>query len=357
MSVSTLTNLTVYATLSFTQTAKANAKGKTQDTQRKVSFSIEKIWKSYRKNDCCACDDDDKLIAGVQKFYTGARTATWTFRGPSYVLADNAVLSLESYLTKLIYLTNTNSTVLADSSTSILETMSKHKTGANALSILIVYIVDFPTIVKDMKEVVEKLSDLIGKLASSFNDDLTEVFLVLSNFMKRFLECKTLKCKEKLDYIPVIRKFQTLMNTVALFAETLINKCDTASHEAYQAVTILSIVFNYFTISVQGINTCVQDIVFNDNGIIADKIRSLSESMQYVVLEITQAVNGITFPFDKTITEWLTLLVNVTIAFNKSVKDILGVFKGVVITVGEISQNLGKRLKDRTNILTGITPK
>lgn len=282
------------------------------------------------------------MVAGVQEFYTRTRTVTWKFRGPSYNLADNAVTSLENFLTKLIFLASTNATVLTDSSTSILETMSKRKVGKSSLLILISYEQAFANIVKNFKEIVSKFSEFIGKLASTFNDVLIRLSCVLSNFMKRFLKCTTLQCKVELDYTRVIRQYQRLMNTLAIIAETLINKCDdAATHRAYQAVTILSIIFNYFTMTVQGINTCVQDIIFEESGTIAVNIRSLSESMQYVVIEITQAVSRISFPFTKTIKELLTHLVNMTMAFNTSVKGILGVFRGVAITAGEISQNFG----------------
>ncbi|KAJ6648141.1 hypothetical protein Bhyg_03366 [Pseudolycoriella hygida] len=337
------------------------ADNRNEDNDKKVSFSVEKIWRSYQKKHICICEVDDDWKAGVQEYFTETRKATWKFRGPSYDLADNVMWTKEKYLTKLMYLANTNSTVLASSSTSILETMSTcHKLGKSGLIIISEFEKVLFVVIKEFKEVVSKLSEFIGTLATSFNEALTRLFMVFSNFMERFLKCTTVKCKVKIDYAPVVKKYQNLMNVVALIAETLINKCDKSTREAYQAVTILSLTFQYFSLAVQGINSCVQDILFKENGVIAENIRSLSESMHYVLLDITQAIDKIVYPFDESIRELLTILVNVTMVFNTSVKRTsLGEFKGVLITVGEISQSLFKDVavdvtNDRTNFLKGI---
>ncbi|KAJ6645526.1 hypothetical protein Bhyg_00732 [Pseudolycoriella hygida] len=335
-----------------------------QNEDHGVSFSVEKVWQSYSKNDqlsSCSCDDNAKWKEGVQKYYTGTRKATWKFRGPSYDLADNVMWTVENVFTKFIYFANSNTTVLTPSSTAILETLAKcKKLGKSSLVIISEWDKVLSTVVREVKGVVSKFSKHIGTLASAFNDALACVYCAFSNFMRRFLRCETIECKQEVNYIPLVKKYQILMNTVALIAETIVNnKCNTASPEAYEAETILILIFQYFSLTVQGINSCVQDILFRENGVIAENICALSESMNYVLLQITPAVAKVVYPFDESIQELLTTLINVTIAFNTSVKRTsVGVFKGVKITVGEIAENLFKDAceklrKDRRKILKG----
>ncbi|KAJ6649641.1 hypothetical protein Bhyg_04879 [Pseudolycoriella hygida] len=70
----------------------ANAHYQTEDLDKKVSFSVEKIWQSFaKKDDCCGCTckEIEEWKEGVQEYYTGCRKATWEFRGSSYDLAEN----------------------------------------------------------------------------------------------------------------------------------------------------------------------------------------------------------------------------------------------------------------------------
>ncbi|KAJ6649643.1 hypothetical protein Bhyg_04881 [Pseudolycoriella hygida] len=187
----------------------ADASGRTENPEIKVSFSVEKIWQSFAKKDecsTCTCDDDDEWKAGVQGYYTGCRKVTWNFRGPTYDLADNVMFSLENYLTKLMYFANTNSTVLAPNAKTILETMGKMKNLKDS-SLVIISEFDkvISAIIRELREVVLKLSKLIGKLVFKFHNGLLRLYYIFSNFMKCFLRCKTVQCKQKVDYIPLFR--------------------------------------------------------------------------------------------------------------------------------------------------------
>lgn len=60
------------------------------------------------------------------------------FRGSTFILAGNVVSSFEIYSAKLIYFTNSNSTVLTTSSIDILQALSKLKEfGKSALLLVL----------------------------------------------------------------------------------------------------------------------------------------------------------------------------------------------------------------------------
>ncbi|XP_037040138.1 uncharacterized protein LOC119077082 [Bradysia coprophila] len=352
--------LWVFVLLCKTTTA---CKDKPNDKQ--VSFSVEKIWQSYRKKgQICLCEDVS-WKQDIQNYYNGCRTATWEFRGKAYCLADSVVNSLEEFLTKLIFFTNSNSTIVTTSSTTMLNTLSKcKKLNRSGMNIIFEFQKVLPAIIKDFNEVATKLSNHIGELTSSFTKVLGSLGSVFTNFMKEFLEnCRLFKCEKQVDYKPVLKKCQKLMNTVALIGETLLNECEAeATQEVYDAVLVLDLICLYMAIAVPGINSCVMDVLYEHDYPISKYVKSSALVFDYALVELTKAVSAIVFPITKTVQNLLTVFVNITMSLNKLAIDILGLFDGVEITVGEIVRNLvkGGRVtvsasKGKINILKGVT--
>lgn len=331
-------------------------KDKQNDDHRNVSFSVEIIWKSYqKKNEACSWKK------GVQEYYDGCRKVAMNFRGPTYILADNVMNSFEIYLTKLIYLSNSNSTLLTSSTTAILQSLSKlNKLKKSALDVIKEANEVVLKLVEEFNDITSKLSNTIGELADSFNDALNDLGCSLSTFLNEFLRSGITGYIKKVDYEPVLRQCQKLLNTVALIAETLLNECGFATHDVYEAVTVLSLICVYFVLVVQGMNSCFQNVLYEQKLTISQNIESCSMSMDYIVLEATQSLASVTYPFNQSIKGLLTKIVNITIFINTMFKNVLGLFEGVPISVGQITQNLLKDVtttnakNGHTNILKGV---
>ncbi|KAJ6643751.1 hypothetical protein Bhyg_08716 [Pseudolycoriella hygida] len=338
--------------------------------ERKISYSVDKIWQSYSRakkgNVCSSQPENDEFKQGVQEFYDGCRRATWKFRGRSYGFADNVMISMEDYFSKLMYFSNSNSTVLPSSSAALLVTMAKcNKFRKTSLIIMWEYRTVLPELITDFNEITTKLVNIIGqKLSCTFNQvviDLGDTFL---HFIKEFFKGIKNQNRIKVGYEKVFKKTQILMNTVALIAETVVNKCDTATRDLKEAVAVLTLIYYYFVIATQGTNSCVQDYQIANNLPVTRSIQACSESFEYVLVETGQAIANVVFTSPKSIEGFLTILVNVAMAFNTAVKDVLGSFEGVPLTVQEITTNLSKCTDCTTlvkngwsNILKGITPK
>ncbi|KAJ6640291.1 hypothetical protein Bhyg_13041, partial [Pseudolycoriella hygida] len=227
--------------------------------EKKVSFSVGKTWQNYARNNkwnVCASNEpiwQDK----VQDYFDGTRKATWKFRGRSYEIADVVMKKFEDYLAKLMYFSNFKPTVLSSSSSALLNSMARcNKLGKSSLIIIREFNVVLPELVKDFKSIVAKLKHVLGiKVSSTFNKAVTDLGDVFTTFMTTFLKERP----KKIIYEPVYKSLAFLMNTVALIAETLLEKCNSASTEVQEAVTILSLIFYHFSITVQGISSCVQD--------------------------------------------------------------------------------------------------
>lgn len=339
------------------------------ENEEDISFNVEKEWQSYKKKDeCCTCqcDDDDgnaEWIEGVQAYYNGVRKASWNFRGPSKDLADAAVNSLADYMKKLIFFANSNSTVLNSSSKAMLESLSKcSKVGSSDFTIIDEFDKVLLGIVQDFTVIVSKLSPIIGELTCPFNKALNNFGCTQTRFMDEFLMCYVGGSVKRIDYAPVIEESQVLTNTVALIADTLLNECKSATQDVYEAVTVLTLILDFVLIVTQGIDSCAQSVTYEEESVVPEKVEICSVTLVYLVVEVTQSITAVTFPFVDSITTLLTNLVNITIQLNATLKDIFGLFKGVEITVEQITKNLSKTVsatvtgvsKGLINILKGI---
>ncbi|KAJ6643753.1 hypothetical protein Bhyg_08718 [Pseudolycoriella hygida] len=347
----------------------ANATHAENTEEKKISFSVANVWQSYSKakrgNVCPSPPEDDEFKQGVQEYYDGCRRATWKFHGQSYHFADVVMTTMEDYFSKLMYFSNSNSTVLTTSSIALLHSMSKcNKLRKSGLIIIREFNKVLPDMLCDFDRITTKLKHVIGrKMCSVFNRvvaDLGETFLA---FMRAFLKTTRQGSKhgKNVSYVKVFKKAQTLMNTVALVAKTLLNELHLATQEVYEGVTVLTLIFYFFAYAVQGINSCVQDYLYLKERPVSKIIKASSEALEYVIVEVSQAVAAIVFPFTASIKNFLTILVNVAKAFNKAVEDILGPFHGVSTTVKEIQINFSHVIKTITSkgaskVLKGIRP-
>lgn len=340
-----------------------------EDKEKKISFNVANEWERYSKKDSCcectcSCKDDPKQATKVQvqQYYNGCRTVTWKFHGESYVIADNVVISFEVYLKKLFYFTSTNSTALPRCSNAMLDTMAKcNKLNKSALNLIIELRNVLPVVVIDFKKVADSLSPHLGHMTCFFTEALDEIGRVFFKVMADFVfSCRTTGCKSKVDYQPVFEKLQKLMNTAAFIAETsLKNQCD-IKPEVQEAVTILIMQLWYFTVIVQGTYTCVMEVLKENKCDVVGTTTAISMSFNYVLVEVTQAINSVVNPIKKTITGFLAVFANITVALNTLVKDIVGLFGGLSINVSDVTQNILQNVqctaivKERTNIVKGF---
>lgn len=258
-------------------------------------------------------------------------------------MADKALDGLQALLTKLIYFTTTNSTVLAPNSNSMLEAISRcRKCDRSGLNVIKEFNKVQLSVMSDLEDVSDNLEDYIGDLTCSFNDALSDLGYTFSSYMRRFLLSGLTNYKTKVDYEPTLKKLQKLMNLTALISDTMLNKCENPTPEVQEAVTILNAICAYYEICVQGVQACVLDTLYRQNCEVSERQTKCSMSLDYVVGAVTQSIVSIVTPLSETIEMALKNIVNITKAFNRMVKNILGVFEDVTITVENILENLTK---------------
>ncbi|KAG4075546.1 hypothetical protein HA402_003371 [Bradysia odoriphaga] len=336
------------------------------ETGDQVSFSVIAIWRSYNLKACpCSCPvEDAPWVKGVEGHYNGCHDAVEKFCGKAKVAGDVAVRSLKEYLAKLIYFTDSNSTIVTTSSTGILNSLSKCiNLNDNGLNIIVEFNKVFLSIIEDFVEVTVPLEIYIGDdLTCALTDAIRDLGRIFSNYMNEFLNsCRLFGCRKKIDYECVLKQLQKLMNTVALINETLLNQCEEATQEVRESVMVLDLLYCYLAIAVQGIYSCSLDALNARNIVVSKTVKSSTISFEYALVEVTQAICDITLPLGSNIAKLLTAFVNITMALNSTLKSIFGLVGGVGLTVGEIAKNLLKGVtatstvtQGRTNILKGV---
>lgn len=277
-------------------------------------------------------------------FYDRCKSAALKFQGQSYKMAEENMGRIKDILTRLMYFSNTNSTVLAPSCTSLLESISRcDKLGDDGLTVIYEYDKVSEIQFEEIRDIITSLIPHIGESASSYNDALTELAFVFRNLIKKFLACITPYCRQQLDYLEVFRKYQTLININALIAETLINECRNVAQEVYEAVAVLSLVSQFLGFAVLGINICVQSVLYENHGVVGENVTSCSQTFGWALSVYHEAIVPVLFPFNsKNFQDFFTIQCDVTKTLNTLLKSVLGLFQGVNITVKEKSQSLLK---------------
>ncbi|XP_037037813.1 uncharacterized protein LOC119075470 [Bradysia coprophila] len=326
-----------------------------QEFDGTVSFSVEKVWLSYRH---CACScEEDPWRKGVQDFYDGCRAASKSFSGKAFEVADSTLDSIAQVITKLIEFTDSNSTILQSSSTNMLESISRNnRLNGTSLNIAIEFEKVFPIEVKEFNDVAKKLSEHIGELTCSFTNAVSDFGAELSKFMREFLQsCRLFNCKKRVDFKCVLKKYQKLTNIIALIDDTLLNKCDgEVTQDAYDSILVFHLIYLYMGLSVTGINSCVLDVLHDRKCYVSESVKFCSLSFEYAIVQVVQAVSGVVTSSIDSIKGLLKVFVDIAATLNAVVKGVLGLSNDVLLSVGDIVKNLVSGGKAQTSILKGI---
>lgn len=180
--------------------------------------------------------------------------------------------------------------------TAYLRAMSKAKdVGQTSAIIMYEFGKVFSVQVEMYKAVISSLTPVIKGHVTPINSALTKLGDTLTDFLKSYTKCKTACCRTQHDYTTVIKQHQLFLNKVTSHLETIRKRCKTKEHA--EAVALLSFAIYYMTLSVQGMNSCLQDIQYEDNGYIPQPLAFGTQSLQYVLNELSRSVFAIQFPF------------------------------------------------------------
>ncbi|KAJ6645908.1 hypothetical protein Bhyg_01117, partial [Pseudolycoriella hygida] len=301
---------------------------------KQVSFSVEKIWQNFKKKNCVCKPDpvkDTKWKAGVQETFDGCNRARRSFKGRTVELSDNVMKLVEVYFTKLIVFSATSSTLLGSGSTDMLTLVSKcRRVDKSGMTVIVEYNKVIQEVINGFIKLVSSLSKNLGKLICPITNAISYIGDSFSTFMTEFIKADKGGGRKKVNYEAVFKHFQKLMNAIALTAETLLEDLPSPSREVQEAILVVGMSYEFFSITVQGINVCAQDVYNKDGATTSDKVMKVSKALDYVVVENRKSLNLLDGKSTENTKEFLSQFVKLTKYLNSALKDIFGVFKGTL---------------------------
>lgn len=290
----------------------------------------------------CSCND---WYDGVLKYYEGTSQTGQLYPGPTNQ-AEPLMSAFEVFLNKLLDLSATNSTILSSSSTAILDGMSKlSNMGGSYGNLLKISASILPQLSDELKAVISNLSDNIGRsttvLMNNAITDLVESILHFAFiFQKSGVEHFANGLAKNVDFQPIIKYSQVLLNVIALVAETTINDCSIATPKVLESLAVITLISNWYFIGAHSINVVVQAILHTASQNIPDTLHVSLLTIDSVLRPMADMIDVIDKALERDIVQALTRLVSCTISFNMKLDVILGPFDGVATSVGYITDTL-----------------
>lgn len=252
----------------------------------------------------------------------------------------------EVFLNKLLDLTASNSTILSSSTTEILDAMSQlSQMGGSSGNMLNECLKRLPQLSNDLRKIVTSLSDNIGNVTTCLmNDAITDLEHSISHygtlFQKSGVEHFGNGLGMNVDYEPVTKCAQGLMNMIALVAETTLYDCKIATPKILESLTILTLISNWYLIGAHSVNVLSQSILCTVSQPIPEKLQMSSVAIQPFLQPMADAIYVIDNASETNLVQLLTRLVNITISMNSKLDAEFGLFDGVATSVGQVTDAL-----------------
>ncbi|XP_037049913.1 uncharacterized protein LOC119084163 [Bradysia coprophila] len=183
-------------------------------------YNVENVWKSSKTD--FTERPRPAWTDGVQKYHDDIIEAFGKFPpGPLMDKSNAVTTTFQSYITKLVTLSNSNSTVLSSGSQSILEVLKKVNLLENTpIGVINEFYRILPTLMETYRGIVSNVSPMLtsvtGPVITQAMSDLESSF---KNYMTEFLRGDERGNKRKVDYEPVVKRLEFLNNTVSSLME------------------------------------------------------------------------------------------------------------------------------------------
>lgn len=250
--------------------------------------------------------------------------------------------AFEVFLSKLLDLTEVNSKILSLSTTAILDAMSKlSKLGGTYGNLFKEATKALPQLSDDLKKIISNLSQNVGELITNLvNDAITDVERSILHFAFLFEKCGVEHfgndLAQSLNYEPITKYTQVLMNLIALVVETSIYDCNLATPKILESLAVITLISNYYFIGAQSFNVVSNALLHEQDQSIPDKLYVSLTTMKPLLQDMADVIDAI----DKStnLEQVFKRFVNFTVAFNTKLSNSFGCFDGVPMTnVGQIT--------------------
>lgn len=302
------------------------------------------MWRS--SDDDCSCKCKPVWLDGVQKYYNDDAVELFKSLPPGSLAdqADAATKTFQGYIVKLVNFSNSKSKILSSGSTAILGMLSKiNVVEKSAIGGIRVFNRMLPIIMKTCREVTSNLSKALGgELTCAVNNVISDLECSFKQYMQEFLRDDESGVYKEVDSEPFMKQSQKLANTISFIGETALNNCKLSKPDVQDALVVLSLILDYLMIATHGLSGCSEVVLSEQKCDEPVVLFVCSVTLGVFVNGFTKSLVEVTPSNENSIKALLRSLVNLTDILNLTFTNLFGVFEGVAITVGQITQSLSK---------------
>ncbi|KAG4066834.1 hypothetical protein HA402_012901 [Bradysia odoriphaga] len=231
----------------------------TSEQKKDEPFSVEKVW---RKGACPrTCQPD--WIKAVQKYYDDVIVAFSSFPGEVSEPADLVKTTFQTLLTKVIEFSNSESKILSSGATAILESFAQvNVDNLSASGIIDEFTRVLPILMKAYRQVVTNLTRIVGReLVCAVNTAISDLEREFLCYVKEFEKGDGNGRKIEIDYEPVMKRVQKLVDTIALKGDVQLTECQLEDPDVQDALVVLSLVLDYVMVLVHGLSSSSEAVI------------------------------------------------------------------------------------------------
>ncbi|XP_037038667.1 uncharacterized protein LOC119076111 isoform X2 [Bradysia coprophila] len=311
----------------------------TAEDKKDEPFSVENVWKKT----ACSSTCPPNWIKPVQKYYDDVIKAFSTFPGEVMEPADLVKTTFQTLLTKVIEFSNSDSKILSSGATGILESYAQVKLNIHSASgIIDEFYRVLPMLMKSYRQVVTNLTCPVGpELVCAVNTAITNLEREFICYVDEFRKGDGRGRKVEIDYEPVMKRVQTLVDTIALKGDVQLTECQLEDPRVKNALVVLSLVLDYVMVLVHGLSSSSEAIILEQKCEEPVVLHVIVVSVGVFVQEITESIVVNTVSNAVNVRAHLRTLNN---SSSKLSSTLTAVFK----SVGQITQQLA-------NSVQGIT--
>ncbi|KAJ6640891.1 hypothetical protein Bhyg_05824 [Pseudolycoriella hygida] len=214
------------------------------------SYSVENLWK--KTNYWCKRKPD--WIKPVQKYYDDLMIAFNTFPGQVTLAAEMVKAKFRELLTEVITFSNSDAKILSAGATGILESFARVKIDIlSAAGIINEFQRVLPILMEAHRNVITNMTNIIGdELVCATNNAISDLQSEFNLYVDKF---KAAGGKKEINYKPVMKCVQKLVNTIKLKGDVKLSNCQLVNLFVRHARVVLSLILNYIIILVHGLSS------------------------------------------------------------------------------------------------------
>lgn len=279
-----------------------------------------------------------------------------SFPTSTFGIAQNMLQAFQVYSVKLQAFANyDNSTILSNGAHMLLNNLGLlHFLKDTPENMLLQFVIVLPRISAELRQIISYQWS-IGKLTVNLNNDIKNLERSLNVLVKNYLknDVTILAQGRKSDFEPTMKCLQKLSNTIAVISETILIDPDYATNEAFESMTLMSIILTHCSVMVQGVKSTLASLIHSKTNQVPHILNSYLHSADSLIVGLTDSIRSLVNITVSTLRGLLGNVVGINTLLNNTLKNVLGLTTGTILNAKKVVDNLAGGISHLTKGLLG----